>query len=116
MIIARIKLIAHSAKRKEVSLTLDALQKMIRRTKGCLDCRILISCDNENEFFLVEEWESRKLLDVHLQSELFAVLLGIRPLLRKSLQMNVDTIAKREKNEIVESVRAWASPLQDNNI
>ena len=39
--------------------------------------------DDENIFFLVEEWQKQRLLDDHMKSSLFGALLGIKGLLIK---------------------------------
>ena len=39
--------------------------------------------DDENIFFLVEEWQQQRHLDDHMKSSLFAALLGIKGLLTK---------------------------------
>ncbi len=39
--------------------------------------------DDENIFFLVEEWQKQRLLDDHMKSSLLGALLGIKGLLIK---------------------------------
>jgi quinol monooxygenase YgiN len=43
--------------------------------------------DDENIFFLVEEWQKQRLLDDHMKSSLFGALLGIKRLLIKELEI-----------------------------
>ena len=48
---------------------------------GCLSHNIFLDIENDNGLNLIEEWESRKDLDDHLQSEKFTLLMGTRYLL-----------------------------------
>jgi quinol monooxygenase YgiN len=69
-------------KLKELSQTIAALVKYIRTVEGCRSCDCFCSPEDENDICLFEEWESREVLDEHLQSEHFKVLLGTTSLLK----------------------------------
>ena len=55
----------------------------MKRIEGCVDTRIYQDTDDENIFFLVEEWQQQRHLDNHIKTKLFAALLGIKVLLVK---------------------------------
>ena len=50
---------------------------------GCRDTKIYQDMDDENTFFMVEEWQKQRQLDDHMKSSLFSALLGIKGLLTK---------------------------------
>jgi quinol monooxygenase YgiN len=76
-------------KLRELSQTIAALIKSIRTVKGCRNCDCFCSLEDENELCLFEEWESRELLDNHMQSEHYKVLLGATSLLKTPHEVNV---------------------------
>lgn len=76
-------------KLKELSQTIAALVKYIRTVEGCRSCDCFCSPEDENDICLFEEWESREVLDDHLQSEHFKVLLGATSLLKTPHEVKV---------------------------
>jgi len=67
----------------EISQSLKGIADKVKNLDGCLDARIYQDTDDENTFFLVEEWQQQRHLDDHMKSSLFAALLGIKALLAK---------------------------------
>jgi quinol monooxygenase YgiN len=65
-----------SAKHLELSQTIASLCGSIRMEKGCKRCYICQSIEDENRLFLLEEWNTKKNLMTHLNSEHFKVLRG----------------------------------------
>jgi len=49
--------------------------------------------DKETDFLVVEEWASRKDSDDHLQSNIFAVVLGAGTLMRRPPEIVVHTVS-----------------------
>jgi len=84
LIIAAIKMKGRSEKRKEISQTIQSLAGQVLGKKGCLDANSYQDINDENIFYLVEEWQTQQDLDDYLQSKLFAVLLGIKTILVES--------------------------------
>jgi quinol monooxygenase YgiN len=56
--------------------TVLALASQTREAKGCVGWHFSQDVEDENAFFLAQEWESQEDLDEHFQSETFEVLLG----------------------------------------
>jgi quinol monooxygenase YgiN len=56
---------------------------------SCKRCDFCVSAEDENEFYLFGEWETREGLAGHLQSNLFKVLLGAMTLLKNQHEMKV---------------------------
>ena len=44
---------------------------------GCISCRLYQVLDEPDAVFLVEEWESRKKLDRHLNSDQYRIILSL---------------------------------------
>jgi len=53
--------------------------------------------ENENEFRIFEEWDTRKNLNSHLKSERFRVLRGAMNLLQEPYEMIFHTVAAVKK-------------------
>jgi len=106
MVIVIIKMDALPEKYLEVKQTLLALIVPIRKMKGCLSHNIFLDIENDNGLSLIEEWESREDLDDHLQSEKFTLLMGIRYLLSRPLEISMSEVSHSSGWEAVEAVRS----------
>ena len=76
-------------KRMELAQAITSLMGSMRTDKGCQGCNLYQSLEDENELYLLGEWESREALDSHLQSKDFKVLLGAMYLLRRPHEMRL---------------------------
>jgi quinol monooxygenase YgiN len=85
LIVIRMKVI--SEKCMELSQTITSLSGSIRMETGCRRCDFCQSIEDENLFFIFEEWDTREDLMNHLKSEHFMVLRGAMNLLRESYEM-----------------------------
>jgi quinol monooxygenase YgiN len=72
-----------SEKRMELSHTIASLSGSIRMEKGCNRSDFCQCIEDENQFFLLEEWDTQKNLMTHLKSEHFRVLRGAMNLLKE---------------------------------
>jgi quinol monooxygenase YgiN len=68
-------------KRKELTQAITSLVSTIRTEKGCRRYDFCVGAEDENEFCLFGEFDSKEDLASHLGSELFKVLLGAMSLL-----------------------------------
>jgi quinol monooxygenase YgiN len=109
MIIVIINVSAFPEKRTEVFQTLASVALLTRRETACLRCRFWQGGEDDLAFTLIEEWQSRKALDEHFQSQVFGVLLGLMPLLREPLAMRLCTVASCEGMEAVRQARDQAA-------
>jgi quinol monooxygenase YgiN len=91
MVLMTIRMKVLQEKRKELMQALESLANSIKVQKGCKRCEICVSADDQNEFYLIGEWENQTELDVHLRSELFKVLMGAMNLLKKPHEMRLYT-------------------------
>lgn len=80
-----------SEKRKELSQTIASLIGLIRTEKGCRRCDFCQSMEDENELSLLEEWDTRESLKIHLKSERFRILRGAMNLLQEPYGMMLHT-------------------------
>ena len=74
LVIIRMKVI--SEKRLELSQTIASLTGSIRTEKGCERCDFCQNIEDENELYLLEEWDTQENLIGHQQSERFRILRG----------------------------------------
>jgi quinol monooxygenase YgiN len=89
MIKVTIHMNALPEKLKELKQLLVALVESIRKTQGCSCCGFWCRVDDENELCLFEEWECGEVLDHHMRSEHFKVLLGAMSLLKAPHEVKV---------------------------
>ena len=87
MILVIIRMKVFGEKRKELSQTIASLIGSIRKEKGCRRCDFCQSMEDENELSLLEEWDTRQDLKIHLKSERFKVLRGAMNLLQEPYGM-----------------------------
>ena len=89
MILVTIRMKVLAEKRKELSQTIALLIGSIKTQKGCRRCEFYQSMENENGLCILEEWDTRKNLDSHLNSEHFRVLRGAKSLLQEPYEKGV---------------------------
>lgn len=95
LLIIRMKVL--SKKRKELSQTISSLIRSIRTEKGCKRCNFCQDIEDENAFYLLEEWDTQENLESYLKSERFKVLRGAMNLLAETCEMMFNTIAAGKK-------------------
>jgi quinol monooxygenase YgiN len=90
LVIIRMKVL--SGKRMELSQTIASLVGSVRTEKGCKGCDFCQSMEDENELFLLEEWETQENLRSHLKSGRFRVLRGAMTLLKEPCEIMFHTV------------------------
>jgi quinol monooxygenase YgiN len=83
MILVNLKMKVLSEKRMELSQTIASLSGSIRMEKGCKRYDFYQSIEDENELFLLGEWNTRENLVAHLKSDHYKVLRGMMNLLEE---------------------------------
>jgi quinol monooxygenase YgiN len=68
----------------EIIQTLQGVADKVKKVEGCASVRVYKDIQDENIFFLVEEWHKQRSMEEHAKSDLFAALLGTKGLLLKS--------------------------------
>jgi quinol monooxygenase YgiN len=87
MILVTIQMNAIPEKRIELSQTIVSLSVSTRIEKGCQRCDICQSIEDENRFFILEEWNTQENLMAHLKSDHFRVFRGAMYLLQEPYEM-----------------------------
>ena len=76
-------------KRKELLQTLWEMIELTRKEQGCISHGAYRNLEDENNFILLEEWQSREYLQSRFQTDQFSALLGALTLLGKGYEFNV---------------------------
>ncbi len=103
--IVRMILNAYPEKHLEVLQTLLSLMEPMRKGPGCRSCCAFYDIDDKNRFTLLEEWETRKDMDNHIQSLQFGVLLGTKTLLSEPPWIRIHTVSQTWGMEAVQALR-----------
>jgi quinol monooxygenase YgiN len=90
VVITRMKVV--SAKRMELSQTIALLSVSIRMEKGCRRCELCQGIEDENRFFLLEEWDSQQNFKDYLKSRCFKVFRGAMNFLGEPYEMALHTV------------------------
>jgi quinol monooxygenase YgiN len=90
LLIIRMKVL--SEKCMELSQTIASLSSSTRMEKGCRRCDFCRSIEDENRFFLLEEWDTQENLMTHLKSEHFKVIRGAMNLLQEPYETIFHTV------------------------
>jgi quinol monooxygenase YgiN len=101
MIILRITMNALPEKQKELMQTLLSMIEPTEKERGCLSYEVFCDITDKNAFSLIEAWESRDYLHLHLNSVRFGVLLGTKSLLRDPLKVQIYTVSHSEQMETI---------------
>jgi len=83
-----------SEKRVEFSQTIASLSVSTRMEKGCKRCDFCQSIDDENRFFLLEEWDTQEQLSCHLKSDNFKVIRGAMNLLQEPYEETFHNVSR----------------------
>jgi quinol monooxygenase YgiN len=102
MIVVRITMHVLPEKQKELVQTILSMVEPMEKAAGCLSYALFCNMEDKN---LLEEWQTRKDLDQHLQSEIFGVLLGTKSLLTEPHGIHIHTIHQSEGMEAVLTIR-----------
>jgi quinol monooxygenase YgiN len=105
MIIVRTILNTLPEKQKEVMQTLLSMVSPPADGHGLLHWGIYTDIEDCNIFNLISEWENRRHLNRHLNSETFSVLLGTKSLLSKPIEIHIHQVAAVEGLEAVCAAR-----------
>jgi quinol monooxygenase YgiN len=111
MIVIRTIMKVLPEKQKEVLQTLISLVEPPGKENGCLNYGIFCDIEDQNVFNLISEWETRKHLDHHMESDKFSVLLGTKSLLFEPIKFQIYTVSDSEGIEAVNSIRKKLKPI-----
>jgi quinol monooxygenase YgiN len=92
MILVTLQMEVLPEKRMELTQTIASLIGSIRADRGCKRCSFCQSTEDENEFWLLEEWDTEENLKNHLKSGRFRVLRGAMNLLKEPYEIRFHTV------------------------
>lgn len=105
MLVVRTTLNVLPEKQLEVVQTLLSLIEPVGKEPGCRSYCVFCNINNKNHFTLLEEWETQKDLDRHIQSHRFGVLLGTKTLLCEPPQIQIHRVSQTQGMEAIHAVR-----------
>lgn len=82
-------------KRTEFLGAATRVVQLVRWSTGCLGCRLVTDCENDNLITFISEWDRRSYLDLFLASPEFQVLEGTRFLLQQGPTLAIDEVISR---------------------
>ena len=94
MVITFVRIKARPEKRKELSQTFCSIVENVRGASGCLRAGFYQSAEEENDFFMVEEWATQEDSDEHLRSDIFTVLIGAGSLMHQPPEIISHTVSR----------------------
>ena len=106
MIVVRITMNVLPEKQLEVTQTLLSMIEPTGKEAGCLSYAVFCDIEDKNRFSLLEEWETREDMDLHIRSYRFGVLLGTKALLSEPPKIQIHTVSQSEGMETIHEVRA----------
>ena len=77
--------------RVEIFQTLRGFARKVKSLEGCTAVHVYNDAEDKNTFFLIEEWQDRRDLEKHAESDLFAALRGSKGLMVKSPEIRFMT-------------------------
>jgi quinol monooxygenase YgiN len=84
MFFVTFKLLGKQKNYVEITQTLQGIADKVKKIEGCANVHVYRNIQDENIFYLVEEWQKQRNLEEHTKSDLFAALGGTKGLLVKS--------------------------------
>ena len=105
MIIVSLRFRVSHERRKDFMNSARLIPGPTRIQPGCISCRLYQDLDEPDAVFLVEEWESRKKLDRHLNSDQYRIILSLMEASDRFPDIKINTISKTEGLEAIEAVR-----------
>lgn len=83
MVVVTFKLHGKPGNKLEIKQSLQGISEKVKKRDGCKNTKVYQDMDDDDIFFMVEEWQQQRHLDDHMKSSLFRALLGIKGLLNK---------------------------------
>ena len=105
MIIVSLRIRVSHEKRKDFMNSARLILGPTRIQPGCISCRLYQDLDEPDAVFLVEEWESRKKLDRHFNSDQYRIILSLMEASDQFPDIKISTVSKTEGLEAIEAVR-----------
>ena len=105
MIIASLRFWVPHERQKTI---LDAAKLVLGPTKikpGCIECRLYQDLDEPETLLLIEEWESRRKYERHINSDQYRIILSLMEASDQLPEIKINTVSKTEGLEAIAAVR-----------
>jgi quinol monooxygenase YgiN len=79
-----------------------------RKEKGCLEYSLYRDIEKENTYSVVAEWQTRKAMEKHFQTDDFEVLIGAARVLGDAFEMNIAEV--KESGGYKLAIRGFKTP------
>ena len=99
MVILFVRMKVRPEKRRELSQTFHSIVEHVRMESGCRYSGFYQDLENEDNLLVVEEWTTEKDWDDHLQSDIFAVLLGAGTLMHRPPEIVIHKVDQSKELE-----------------
>ena len=99
---------------EKLSEVLDLVRSILGPTSarsGCISIAMYQHTDELENMILLEEWETLRDLERHIQSEEYRYILALMDLSTNPPEIKFNTISKTEGMELIEGVRGKVSRL-----
>jgi quinol monooxygenase YgiN len=96
VIVFSMQIVAPDEMRTALLRTLGSMLGPTRVAPGCLDARLYADLDNRKVLLLVEEWESRRLFDLHLDTDKVNTIVAAIELSREAPVVRIDVVEREE--------------------
>ena len=93
-------------KRKEFLQAVPMILSTAAQQPGCLRHHISRDIDDDQYFYVFQEWENQSALDVYWQSDRFAVFWGIFHLLKREPSIQIHAVSFTAGMEAINAARA----------
>lgn len=100
-----LRILPLSARRAEVLEIFQSIQGPMLAQPGCAACTIYEEQGPEQAVVLVDIWESREVLEKHLRSEAYRLILGAIELSASQPEVRFDHVSATEGMELIRQAR-----------
>jgi quinol monooxygenase YgiN len=92
-------------KRKEFLQVVPMIFSTTAQQQGCVRHHICQDFDDNNSFFVLQEWENQTALDAHWQSDPYAAFLGSFHLLKRAPYLQIHAVSFTAGMEAIKAAR-----------
>jgi len=115
MIVVSFRILVPPENLRELLQTIRSLLSKISSQTGCLGTHFYHEDGDDSAVCLIEEWETQKDLENHMQSNIFAVLSGALNLLKGQSEIDFKILLPKAGIETLEAVRKKIIPWNDED-
>jgi len=104
MIIVTLRLKVVPEKRWAVIKTVHTIIGPTTVQPGCSHCSLYSNTSNDDELILLEKWESKEALEIHLRSDEFRKIISVMETASEPPEIHFNTVASVEGIELLAKI------------